>query len=89
MQQRSQLYDPQLLAAMRGIAEAEEALEIRDVSAADLTDHMVLAEDVLSRTGMLILSRGQEVTHHLRERLRNYARRAAIREPIRVFAKTD
>jgi response regulator RpfG family c-di-GMP phosphodiesterase len=89
MQQRSQLYDPQLLAAMRGIAEAEEALEIRDVSAADLTDHMVLADDVLSRTGMLILSRGQEVTHHLRERLRNYARRAAIREPIRVFAKTD
>jgi response regulator RpfG family c-di-GMP phosphodiesterase len=89
MQQRPQQYDPQLLAAMQGIAKAEEALEIREVSAEDLTDHMVLADDVLSRSGILILSRGQEVTHHLRERLRNYARRAAIREPIRVFAKTD
>ncbi len=82
-------YDPQVLAAMQRVASAEEAQEIRELSAADLADRMVLADDVVGPTGTLILSRGQEVTPHLRERLRNYARRAAIREPIRVFARVE
>ncbi len=82
-------YDPQVLAALQCVAQAEEAQEIRELSAEDLADHMVLADDVVGPTGTLILSRGQEVTPHLRERLRNYARRAAIREPIRVFTRVE
>ena len=46
---------------------------------------VVLAEDVLTKDGRLLLSRGNELTPRLLERLRNCARHTRIREPIRLF----
>lgn len=47
---------------------------------------MVLAEDVLSNNGVLMLSKGQKITLALLQRLRNLARGSVIRQPIRVWA---
>jgi response regulator RpfG family c-di-GMP phosphodiesterase len=46
---------------------------------------MILAEDVLSDEGALLLSKGLEITPRLLERLRNYARKVGVREPIRIL----
>jgi response regulator RpfG family c-di-GMP phosphodiesterase len=50
---------------------------------------MVLAEDMLSNKGVLMLSRGQKITLALLQRLRNLACGSVIREPIRVWALSD
>ncbi len=85
--QRSGWYDPTVLAALGRVAAAEEACETREVLVRDLTNQMVLAEDVETVTGILLVSRGNEVTPYLRERLKNYAQHTRIREPLRVYLR--
>ncbi len=46
--------------------------------------YLILAEDVWSRSGILLLSKGQELTPHLLQRLRNFAQSKSIQETIRV-----
>jgi hypothetical protein len=45
---------------------------------------MVLADDLKSGNGMLLITRGHEVTDGLLERLRNMAQRRALPAKVRV-----
>jgi hypothetical protein len=58
---------------------------IKDMSVDKLRAQMILAEDVKTLNGQLLISRGQEVTWALKERLNNFAAAAGVKEPIRVF----
>ena len=42
-------------------------------------------KDICMKTGQLILAKGYEVTYTMMERLRSYARRVSIAEPLRVL----
>ncbi|MBN8524552.1 MAG: response regulator [Planctomycetes bacterium] len=52
----------------------------------ELRSGMVLQEDVRARNGVLLVPRGQELTHALLERILNFNRLVGVVEPIRVQA---
>jgi CheY-like chemotaxis protein len=77
--------EPELSAALEAtVAELFEAGIVR-LRVAELRPGMVLASDVVTVGGALLLTRGQEVTEALVERLRAY-RGGPYQEPISVIA---
>jgi response regulator RpfG family c-di-GMP phosphodiesterase len=81
----AQLYDPGLLAALDTAATAA-ARSVRGVPLADLRSGMVLAAPVTSRSDVLLVNAGQEVTVGLISRLRNFAAlEDGVAEPLMVL----
>jgi response regulator RpfG family c-di-GMP phosphodiesterase len=79
------LYDPELLEAFAATA-AATAEAIRGVLLADLQSGMVLAAAVRSRSDVLLVNAGQEVTVGLMTRLRNFAAlEDGVAEPLMVL----
>ena len=78
-------YDPVVLEALEATVGFEEASEIKDLALKDLSTGMILAEDLLSTDGTLLVSKGQEVTTSLRERLKNFAQNGRITGTIKVL----
>lgn len=80
-------YDPALLHAvirLRGGEGAASQLVIRELPLEDLRRGMVLLEDIKTTKGLLLVPHGQEVTHSMIERLRNFSLEVGVRQPIRV-----
>jgi response regulator RpfG family c-di-GMP phosphodiesterase len=84
---RAGCYDPEVLAALADVACLAAAEELREVAVSELTGQMILAEDIRSTNGLLLVGKGQEVTLSLRQRLKNFARSAHIQEPIKVYVR--
>jgi response regulator RpfG family c-di-GMP phosphodiesterase len=84
LRQRAGWYDPAILDALQKVLGVETRLEVQELRVCQLKVHMVLAEDVLTDKGLLLVAKGQEITPTLLQRLENYALRGTIREPIRV-----
>lgn len=85
---RSGSYDPsilQALAEIRGDSRAGSKAIVKEVSVSQLKVGMVLADDVKTSKGLLLVARGQEVTPGLTERIKNFSQEAGVREPIRVI----
>jgi hypothetical protein len=81
-------YDPQILealAAMRGDSQEKTLMLERMVK--DVTVGMTFGEGLKSGKGLLLISRGQEVTPALLERMRNFSAELAIREPARMLLR--
>jgi response regulator RpfG family c-di-GMP phosphodiesterase len=78
-------YDPQVLKALQAIWGVKKKYVINEMSVDNLRAQMILAEDVKTLNEQLLISRGQEVTWALKERLNNFAFTAGVKEPIRVF----
>jgi len=78
-------FDPQVLE----IFHEQEAKGIRikadPLSLKDIHQGMRVAEDVRTRTGVLLVSRGQEMSISLLERLRNFAETSGVQEPIWIY----
>lgn len=55
------------------------------MSIRDLRPGMTLEEDVRAKNGVLLVARGQELTHALLERIMNFNRLVGVTEPIRVL----
>lgn len=79
-------YDADVLAALTIIG-TEEPFEIQAVRAEELRTRMIVAEDVTTVDGTLLVSKGQEVTPALRQRLRNFERNGRLEDPIRVLVR--
>jgi response regulator RpfG family c-di-GMP phosphodiesterase len=71
-------YDSAVLAALRTLCEGEEEASV-EVSIVDLTDGMVMASDIRTKGGVLLVARGHEVTPGLRARLENFGHDLAAR----------
>jgi response regulator RpfG family c-di-GMP phosphodiesterase len=82
-------HDPQALAALEAINNVREFHEIREIGLRDLLGGMVFADDVQTVGGLLLVCKGQEANPPLCDRLKNYARHARIREPIRVVVRSE
>jgi hypothetical protein len=78
-------YDPSVLDALEIVLGVEARYRRREVRVRELKAGMVLDQDVLTEEGRLLLSRGQEISLLLLNRLQAFAGANTIREPIRVF----
>ncbi|RLB44109.1 MAG: histidine kinase [Deltaproteobacteria bacterium] len=84
---RNGKYDPKVLRALEMTLGLEVKYEIKEIRVGQLVSGMILAEDVCSTEGRLLVSKGQEISPALCERLKNVAHISAIREPIRVLVR--
>jgi response regulator RpfG family c-di-GMP phosphodiesterase len=78
-------YDPAILAALESVLWVEARYKVREVALAELTDIMILDDDVYTKTGSLLIARGQEVSSLIRRRLKSFAETVGVKEPIRVL----
>ena len=76
-------YDPEVLRRFEELADADEGLApVRGFSVPQLKVGMVLAEDVHTESGMMLVAAGQEVTCGLLERIANFHRASGLKEPL-------
>jgi response regulator RpfG family c-di-GMP phosphodiesterase len=85
MRQRESDYDPECLKALEKLVPHEATMELRILKSAELRTAMVVDQDVRSKSGLLLLAKGQEVTPSVLGRLRAFASKTGIVEPIRVL----
>lgn len=82
-------YDQQLLDALTDFKAHEQAMTIRALPVEQLRTSMVLDEDVRTKKGAVVISKGEELHSAHIERLGNFARGIGIVEPIRVRVLGD
>ena len=85
MRENAQRYDTDILAAFMDTLDASSAQKIEQVAVAQLAEGMVLAEDVKTEQGMLLVCKGQEITASVGDRLLNFWRNGAIPPKISVY----
>lgn len=85
MRGRHGWYDPSGIDALEKNLGWESGFELRDVRVEELETAMILAEDVQSIRGTLLVAKGQEVSPVLLTRLRTFAGIGGVREPIKVL----
>lgn len=89
LRKRSGWYDPVVLRALEAVIGFDEAFEFREVMVQELSTLMTLAEDIRTTDGTIVVGKGQEVTTSLCQRVKNFARNRHIKEPFRVFVRSD
>lgn len=85
LKQRPGRYDPLVLEALKEALGDEAKYVVRLIPIQGLKTHMIFSEDVTTLKGQLLVSRGQEVSPVLLQRLKTFAVNAGVKEPIRVF----
>jgi len=81
------IYNPAVLYALNSIEISNSNMEVRLVKINQLTTRMVVDEDIKAKNGMLLLTRGTEVTFPVVMRLRGIANNMGIVEPFRVLVE--
>lgn len=83
-------YDPKVLAALNAEAlRAEKGYVVKEIGAADIEDGMVLADDIRTKSGILLVPKRCEISPVLRMRILNFSRNSKIAEPIRIMNSVD
>ena len=59
----------------------------RYINAQELATGMLLDEDLVTREGVILASKGGEVTYETQERLRRFAKSGALVQPFRVLTR--
>ena len=84
MKQKSDMYNADILNLVANLDIPGLETTSRMVKAIDLRNGMVIAEDIRSKNGLLVVAKGQIADDALRQRLMNFARQGTIAETIRV-----
>jgi len=88
MRSHMQWYDPDIFKALgEEIINIKEGYVKREVMLKDLMPGMVLAEDIKTEKGTLLIQKGHEITNTLSVRLQNIGRVNPISVPIKVIKK--
>jgi response regulator RpfG family c-di-GMP phosphodiesterase len=85
---RTGRYDPVLLTAFSRAKAGTQDHNLQEVTLANLRVGMILVRDVETKSGMLLIGRGQEVTAGLLQRLQNMGN-GLVREPLLVRISRD
>ena len=75
-------FGPELIEALAGIKPESAKMEVRKVPASKLTTGMILQQEIRTLSGMLIVAKGQEITHALLIKLENFSRAGTIDKEI-------
>jgi len=82
---RSELYDPEVFAALERTRNATLVYIVKEIAISGLRVGMVLAEDIRMVSGALLVARGYEVTAGFIERIRNFPP-GAVPGPMRILS---
>lgn len=82
-------YDPTVLAALDAVLHARSRYVVKAVDVTDLSPGMILAEDVKSLDGTLLLAKGRQITQPIVERLLGVARVYGLSGPLRVLVSME
>lgn len=85
IRERKGWYDSAIVESLERVLAAEVRYEMKSVRVNELTFNMILAEDIKTTAGMLVITKGHEVTPSLRARLHNWVQMKSVQEPIKVF----
>ncbi|MBZ5577049.1 MAG: response regulator [Acidobacteriia bacterium] len=77
-------YNPEFLTALQQVQVEEAKNETRWVTLAQLKPQMIISAGVYSKTGLVLLAKGQEVTDSAIARLNSFASLFGVIEPISV-----
>ena len=83
--ERKGWYDPAIVESLKRVLTVEARYELKSVKVAELTLDMILAEDIKTSAGVLLITKGHEITQLLRTHLKNWVETKRILEPIKVF----
>ncbi len=86
---RNGYYDPEVLKALEMTLGLQVKYELKLVTVGQLRTGMIIGEDIRSLKGRLLVTKGQEITQALIERLKNFSRISAIKEPLKVLIKVE
>ncbi len=84
LRQQTDVYIPEVLDALEDLKVRPDKIMTKAVMVSELDTWMVLDEDVCAVGGMLLASKGQEITSTVLGRLRNFAKNIGVVEPIHV-----
>ena len=76
----------ELIGALAGLKPEATRMSLQKVSVSKLDVGMILQEEIKTRSGMLVVPKGQEVTHALLIKLDNLAQAGTIGKQIMVYA---
>jgi len=82
-------YDPDVVQALGTMQVCASEMKLETLPVAKLAVQMVLDQDVRGCNGNLLVTKGQEVTFAVLERLRRWAQGVGVVEPIRVLVPQD
>lgn len=84
---QSEDYRPEIIAALKLLHPDDSTVEVTQVNLEDLTDGMIIVEDIVDKYGALLITRGREVTYPLLIHLFKLSRKPrSLREPISVIS---
>lgn len=89
MREREGWYEPRVLEALEQVARLEQEGEEKSLEIASLRRNMILREDIVTVSDVLLVSKGEVVTQAMLERLRLFRASVGIQEPVRVFVPTE
>jgi response regulator RpfG family c-di-GMP phosphodiesterase len=90
IESRRDRYDARAVEALKeAVAQSATMYQVKEVKIHDLEDSMIIAEDVISPNGMLLVAKGQETTKSLQLRLENFYFRGGIAHTVRVFVPSE
>lgn len=81
---RRNVCSQEVLSFLARVVSTARKLSFRALKTAELTVGMILDQDVITDDGSLLITRGEEITPAVRERLIRYAEGGSISEPIHV-----
>lgn len=85
MRQESGRFDPQVLEGLAALLATRDRAVVREVSVTQVSEQMILARDVLSADGRLLVCKGQQLTASVSHRLLNFWNNGAIDETLVVL----
>ncbi len=85
LRHRHNEFTPELVDALLGIKTATTAMELRKIPTSKLSPGMILQQEIRTRAGMLVVAKGQEVTHALVIKLDNFSHAGTIEQEIMVM----
>jgi hypothetical protein len=82
-------YDPKTVKALEKLISVENKYEIKQELIENLTESMILMEDLITKDNVLIVSKGEGVTHSMKLRLLNFRKNSGIQDYVKVMISKD
>jgi response regulator RpfG family c-di-GMP phosphodiesterase len=83
-------YDPDVLAALEAeTLNAKEGFVVREVRAKDVETGMILADDIRTRTNLVLVPKRYEISETFRICILNFAEKGNVAEPIKILDRVE